>query len=214
MQMHNCHQVCERSAGRPLVARVALALVFGLVSVHGLGAPKRVVAQTSAAISTSITLDARRGAELANRTKGSVDFSELLRQTGSVELRGAKALSLVLHVHQMQGTRIVRTYRSSPFTVPENGALPLREALQPGQPEYGSIVYDPELIRQAEEAVPAGYAVTDPGRFVINGVIPYKPKNWERMDAFYLVAVPADRRVAAEATARFSVLFAMPERFD
>jgi hypothetical protein len=114
----------------------------------------------------------------------------------------------------MRGGRVIDTQRSTPFTVPANGVISLRDALQPGWPRYESHAFDANLIKQANEAVSASAAASDPDRFIINGVIPFKPKNWEQMDAFYIVAIPAESRLAEAATARFSVLFAMPERFD
>ena len=47
---------------------------------------------------------------------------------------------------------------------------------------------------------------------MINGVIPYHPKGWETMEAFFAVAVPADGRLLETARAGFAGVYAPGDR--
>jgi len=168
------------------------------------------VAQRTTEIVTAVRFDARRGSELAKRSEGYLSVSELLRQTGTVELEAARGMSVIVHIFRMRRGEVLESFRSRPMEVPANGTVPLGKILQPGQPQYGNLVFEPSFVVEAGKAVPAGEAIDDPGRFLINGVIPYKPKHWESMEAIYAVAVPADRSLLGSATAMFGGTFVQP----
>jgi len=136
-----------------------------------------------------------------------LSFSDLLRQTGTVELRSDRGMSVVVHIFRMRGGKVLESFRSRTIDVQANGSVPLGKILQPGQPEYGNLAFEPSFVVAAGKAVPAGEAIDDPGRFLINGVIPYKPRHWESMEAIYAVAVPADRSQLGSATAMFGGTF-------
>ena len=173
----------------------------GALILLSLNPPAPAAAQRTSETVTAVRLDARRGAELAKRSEGMLSVSDLLRQTGTVELKGDQGMSVVVHIFRMRGGEVLESFRSRPIDVSANGTVPLGKVLQPGQPQYGNLVFEPSFVVEAGKAVPAGDAIDDPGRFVINGVIPYKPKHWESMEAIYAVAVPADRSLLGSATA-------------
>ena len=108
-------------------------------------------------------------------------------------------MSVVVHIFRMRGGKVLESFRSRTIDVQANGSVPLGKILQPGQPEYGNLAFEPSFVVAAGKAVP--------GRFLINGVIPYKPRHWESMEAIYAVAVPADRSQLGSATAMFGGTF-------
>jgi hypothetical protein len=173
-----------------------------------------------------IRLDERRAADLLERAQrdGGMDISELLRQVGSVEVRGRVPARLVLYVYLMRGDEVVRRYASRSFNAPARGMVSLRDVLRAGEPEFGTFTFDPANLLEAVEMVPAGAAVDEPGRFVINGVIPFHPKGWERMAGVYIVAAPVSGEratgsledmgwpISREAPVGIGVLFGTPAR--
>jgi len=176
-----------------------------------------VVATTAAAVAaaphrgsdaiTSIRFDQRRAAGLLERNDGRLGLSELLREAASVEVRSDAPSRLVLHVYEMRGKDVVRRYASPAFGAPAAGTVSIGRVLPKGEPGFGTYSYDPSDLVEAVKPIPTDAAVEDPGRFVINGVIPYHPKLWERMSAIYVVAAPADRRQSARATVNIGVAF-------
>lgn len=158
-----------------------------------------------------IEFDERAAVRLLERTNSSITVSDLLRTVGSVQIRSAERVRLVLYIYQMQGAKVLRRFRSSPFAAPASGVVSLREVLRAGEPEFGSFAFDPANLVEAAKPIPAGSAVDDPGRFVIDGVIPYQPKGWESMQTFYVVATPADRRQAEGTAVSVGVAFGEAE---
>lgn len=147
--------------------------------------------QTTSRSEVIIRFDEGQTADLLREQRdGGMDLSRLLRQTGSVEVRGQVPVRLVLHVYLMGGKDIVRQYASRPFDAPARGIVPLHDVLRAGEPSFGSFAFDPANVLEAVEMIPAGAAVEEPGRFIINGVIPYHPKDWEKMAGVYVVAAP------------------------
>ncbi len=205
----------RRSTATGLLALVATTAV--VVS----GAARR-----SADATTSIRFDERRAAGLLDRAQrdGGMDVSELLRQVGSIEIRGRAPARLVLYVYLMRGDDVIRRFASLPFDAPARGIVSLRDVLPADQPEFGSFAFDPTNLLEAVEMVPAGAAVEEPGRFIINGVIPFHPKGWESMAGIYVVAAPisgerptgqrgeADWPISPTASVGIGVLFGTPAR--
>lgn len=170
-----------RAAGIALWATVATMVV----------AASSAALQPSSAV-TSIRFDERRTADLLRRTEGRIDLSELLRHVVVVDVRAEEHSRLVLHVYQMRGKYVVRRFASSAFEAPARGTVLLRDVLRAGEPGFGRFTFDPAHLLEAVEPIPAGAAVDEPGRFIINGVIPFHPKGWEDMETFYIVAAPVD----------------------
>lgn len=138
-----------------------------------------------------VRFDERQAADLLREQRdGGMDLSRLLRQVGSVEVRSPAPVRLILHVYLMRGKDVVRQYASRPFDAPTRGSVPLHDVLPKGEPGFGSFAFDPANLLEAVEMIPAGAAVEEPGRFVINGVIPFHPKDWEKMASVYVVAAP------------------------
>ncbi len=179
----------------------------GALILLSMGSVAPVAAQRTTETVTAVRFDVRRGSELAKRSEGNLSVSEFLRQTGTVELKAARGMSVVVHIFRMRRGDVLESFRSRPMDVPANGSVPLGRILQPGQPQYGNLIFEESFVVEAGKAVPAGEAIDDPGRFLINGVIPYKPRHWESMEAIYAVAVPADRSLLGSATAMFGGTF-------
>lgn len=184
----------------------AKALAASLLATLVLSAP--LSAQT--ATTASVRLDSRRAADLATSSEGSVALDGLLRSIGSVQLRSDRPMVMLLHVLHLRRGDVLRAYRSPSFRVPAGGRVWFRDVLQPGQPEYGNVPFAPENVVQARRSVPADRAIDDAWSHVIDGVFFSKPEGWRRMDAFYVVAVPADDRQARTAVVGPAVVFAMP----
>jgi hypothetical protein len=189
----------------PIVA----ALVVGAAI---LSQPVAGQAQTTFPDVCKIRFDQRAAAELLARTDGRARLSDLLREAASVEVHSEAEMRFVLHIYEMRGARVVRRFQSSPFTGPAGARVALGRVLGVGEPGFGSFRFDPSHLLEAVKPVPADAAIDDPGRFVIDGIIPYHPKLWETMSTFYLVAVPADRREAARATVGIGVVFGASSR--
>lgn len=184
-----------------------------LLTVCAMGVASPAAGQrTSTPAAIVIHLDARTGAKLAARSDGRIGVADFLRATGTVELRSARQMELTVHVFRMRGGAVLDSYRSRPVTIPPGERLSMDRFLEPGAPSYGDFILNPEYVVEATKTVPAGVAIEDPGRFVINGVIPYHPKGWESMEAFFAVAVPTDGRQAEAATSGFAGVYAPPER--
>lgn len=189
-----------------------LALVAAIAVVASAAVQRSAnAAEHGADATTSIRFDERRAADVLRRTEGRIALSDLLRQVANIEVSARVPSRLVLHVYRMRGKDVVRRYTSSTFDAPARGEMLLRDVLGAGEPRFGQFVFEPEHLLEAVESIPAEPAVDDPGRFVINGVIPYHPKGWESMETFYIVAVPADRRQASRATVDIGVVFATSE---
>ena len=154
-----------------------------------------------------IQFDGRGAAEMAQRTDGQVALHELLGRVASVEVAGESSAELVLFVFRMRYDRTLERYVSPPFEATGGRSFPLREVLAAGEPDFGTFRFDPEHIIEATKAVPADAAVEQPGRFLVNGVIPYHPKGWEERDAFYVAAVPANSRLRQRSAVRIGVIF-------
>lgn len=189
---------------------VRIAVLVGLLAI-GSAAPV-ACQQIGEPAAIRIHLDARTAARLAERSGGRLSVSDLFRRAGSVELRGPREMDLTLHVFRMRGGSVLEAFRSGPVRVPAGEPVSLGRLLQPGAPKYGDFLLNPEWVVEAGKTVPAGAAIEEPGRFVINGVIPYHPKGWETMEAYYAVAVPTDRRQIDTAVTGFAGVFASPER--
>lgn len=159
-----------------------------------------------------IRLDARRAVDLAQSSGGQLALHELLGQAASVELAGESPVELVLFVFQMRHERVLRRYASPTFRMTGGRPFPLREVLAAGEPDFGTFRFDPEQMVEATKAIPADAAVQEPGRFLINGVIPYHPKGWEERDAFYVAAVPANSRLRRRSEVLIGVIFAAGDR--
>ena len=185
-----------------IVAALSLALLAVLSSTQS--AP----AQMAFPDVCKIGFDGRRAAEMAQRTDGQVAVHQLLGHAASVEVAGESSVELVLFVFQMRHDRIVRRYASTAFTARGGRPLPLREILANGEPDFGTFRFDPELMVEATKPIPADAAVQEPGRFLVNGVIPYHPKRWEERDAFYVAAVPANSRLRQRSEVSVGVIFA------
>ena len=55
-------------------------------------------------------------------------------------------------------------------------------------------------LTTTKKAVPVDVGVADPGKFIPNGVFANKPDGWERMNAFYFIAVPAKSTSKSDMT--------------
>ena len=210
---------------RSTVKRFPHAAILAAVAAALVVAPSTVKSQADPDV-CKIRFDERRAADLLERAQrdGGIDVSELLRQVGSIEVRGRTPARLVLYVFLMQGDDVVRRYASRPFDAPARGSVPLRDVLRAGEPEFGSFAFDPANLLEAVEMVPAGAAVDEPGRFIINGVIPFHPKGWESMAGVYIVAAPisgeqptgsrgeAGWPISPSASVGIGVLFGAPAR--
>ena len=195
-----------------MITERRLAMTLAVLTPALVVASPAIAQRAAGPATTASHLDARTGAKLASSSNGRISVSQLLRDAGTVELRGTSSMPLVLHVFRMRGGNVLESYQSRPVNVPAGERLSLARFLQPGSPQYGNLALEPEFVVEAVRMVPAGMAIADPGRFVINGVIPYHPKNWESMEAIYAVAVPADERQLETATAGFAGVFAPTER--
>lgn len=207
------------------IVRGLRTVTLAAVAAAMVAAPASAQAQVSPDV-RKIRFDERRAAELLEGalTDGGMDVSELLRQVGSIEVRGRAPARLVLYVYLMRGDDVIRRYASRPFDAPARGMVSLRDVLPEGQPEFGSFTFDPANLLEAVEMVPAKAAVDEPARFIINGVIPYHPKGWESMAGIYVVATPVSGEpatgsrgmlgwpVSRQAPVGIGVLFGTPIR--
>lgn len=185
----------------------AVYLVLAATACLLAATPDEATAQTRDGVSTAIRLDARAARSIADQEQ-MLEVSEVLRRVGRVDVAGSSRGHLVLHVIEMRGDRVVRRFESRPFAAPARGTVAVRDVLPAGQPDFGEFMLDPQGAAEATKQIPATDAVEQPGRFVINGVIPFHPKDWESVPAYYIAAVPADGRAAAGASAGIGVLFA------
>ena len=200
--------------------RVTGGVLLGLLAALASAVP--AAAQERADAVASVRFDERQAADLLRRNGGQMNVADLLRQVGSVEVRAKAPARMILAVYLMRGKDVVRRYTTSEFEAPARGAIPLRQVLRDGDPPFGEFSLDPGHLLEAVELVPARAAIEEPGRFVINGVIPFHPKDWEEMTAIYIVAAPlgtkrpTDTRgdngwpVSSTASAGIGVMFASP----
>lgn len=159
-----------------------------------------------------IRFDQRHAAALLRRNDGRADLSDLLREAGSIEVRSDRPVRLALHVYEMHGKDVVRRYVSPAFTAPAGTSVSLAKVLLPGQPQYGNFSFDPSHLVEGVKTIPADDAVEDPVRFAIDGVIPFRPKHWEQMATFYVVAVPADRSRSSRQSVGIGIVYGTPGR--
>lgn len=193
-------------------ATALLALVATIAVVVSAAARRSAdAAESGADATTSIRFDDRRAADVLRRTERRTALSDLLRQVATIKVSARVPSRLVLHVYRMRGKEVVRRYTSTTFDAPARGEILLRDVLGAGEPRFGRFVFEPDHLVEAVESIPAGPAVDDASRFIINGVIPFHPKGWESMETFYIVAVPADRRQASRASVDIGVVFATSE---
>jgi hypothetical protein len=154
----------------------------------------RAVAQDSPEAVVSIKFDESNVADMLERNDGRATLSELLRSAASLEVRAEETTPLVLVVYMMRGENVLLRYASDRFEAAPGSSLRLSEVLRDGDPPFGRFAFLAANVLEAGERTPAQSAVDQPARYLVNGVIPYHPKGWKSMPAFYIVAVPIDAR--------------------
>jgi hypothetical protein len=117
-------------------------------------------------------------------------------------------VALVLFSYRVSRGRVVARDQSAAFTVRPGTAALLGADLTEGEQVYdGSPRAGLADFIVARKAVSAESGLREPERHVINGIFVKKPSDWERRDALYLIAVPADARLRSESRAYPMVVF-------
>lgn len=184
------------------MARRGLVWFLTFLAVQGLST--RPAAAQSLTVRTD--LDPRRADWLFGESP--VPIPTILENALRIQTETRRPLSLVLHVFRIRDGRVVAKHRSDAFTY------------QPGQPVYGNLTFlpaekfyggeayaGPEDVIEASRSVPASDGVTQPARFVVDGIFPNKPDDWGEREAVYVIAVPASSRTLTGASAYPIVLF-------
>ena len=176
------------AAGALLIA-CSLALDATPAARGATGVTGHILTTTQVA-AASIRFDQRRAAEFLKMREGRVALSDLLREVGAVELRAGARSRLVVHIYQMSGRDVARRFTSSAFDAPATGRVALGQVLRTGQPQYGTFSFEAAHLIEAAESIPVGAVLDDPGRFLLNGVIPFRPPRWEKASPVLIVAAP------------------------
>ena len=141
-----------------------------------------------------LKVDSRRVSQLFEKSSSAPSVYDVL--SGALMVRadcaGSRPGSVMLYAFRVQDQKVVSKFRSKPFEVEAGRTIRVPVAEIPPPSSYGDApLADPQGFLPAHEPLPVESAVREPLRFVINGVFPDKPPDWERREMLYLVAMPA-----------------------
>jgi len=147
-------------------------------------------AQKSMSTGWSLELDDRRNAQVFEETRSLPPVRDLLSQ--ALLVRAEDSRSAVFYAFRIRGSEIIASHQSKPFPVRPGSLAQVPETALPSDRWFGeAAVVDPEAILQAAKPIPWDAAVSEPLRFLLNGIFLEKPSGWERRELVYLVAIPA-----------------------
>lgn len=193
---------------RPKLPLVALPALF-LTAL-----PTTPVAQE---IVTSVSIDPASFEAVVRKRpgrtgdRGTAPAAEVLEQGLRVQLDGDRPVMLVMFYVKVRDGRAVAEYRGRPFE-----AAPGREyaccrsgVVVPDREFFGRAVVDGDHLVSAPESVVASEAGTPKGAAaqIVDGVFPERPDDWQKGEAIYVVAIPADPQVLRSARAHPIALY-------
>lgn len=141
-----------------------------------------------------LQLDSRRASQVFERSRSTPSVYDVLSGalTVSTACSGGRPGIVVLYAFRIRDRKVVAKFQSQPFEVQPDRTISVPRAEIPPPSSYSDApLADPEGFLSAKEPLPVESAVREPLRFVINGVFPDKPPDWEHREMLYLVVIPA-----------------------
>ena len=142
----------------------------------------------------ALQIDGRRASQVFEKSSSPPSVRDVLSRALSVRAacEGDRPGVVVLYAFRIRDRKVVAKFRSEPFEVEPGRTIRVPAAAIPPPTSYGDAqLADPQGFLPAHEPLPVESAVREPMGFVINGVFPDKPPDWEHREMMYLVAIPA-----------------------
>lgn len=184
--------------------------LFGILAVGGTFALcEPAVAESAGPCKWELQLDSRRASQVFEKSSSPPSVHDVLSRGLTVRAAcdGDRPGAVVLYAFRVRDRKVVAKFQSKPFEVEPGRAIRVPTAVIPPPSSYGDApLADPQGFLAAHEPLPVESAVREPLRFVINGVFPDKPPDWERREVMYLVVVPAADGSTKDASATSPLL--------
>jgi hypothetical protein len=183
----------QRSESKAVLARVGW-----LVAIALLGLP----AVASAQVETRLGLDPSRSGVLFEKQTPERFAPDILKNALTVQNESSVARSLVVFAFRVSRGRIASSFESRPFSVRSGASIVVPETSLPPASAYGGkLLAAPEDFIVSRRAVRAEEGIRSAVKYITNGIFVGKPEDWSERDAMYVIVVPADPALRAEAMA-------------